>query len=239
MRELIFTIIRIFRGCRIGVVIRIIRRRGIRTGVHWNKKCQCCGQFPYCELSHKTLPLGKINLQSNISFLWRNIYKNEFQPKKIEQKRKKGPQGVLFRIGVARLFSPLFGFAEWLEPYGLHARVQRKIHHSFSLRSNIGEFCRTDFVSSLLASLIYAKRPHKGVVLHIGVARFELTTFCSQSRRSTRLSYTPKCSKYNKKSPIFEYHDYFFSTKSFFYKKLYFCAVKILTFAQLCIIFYT
>ena len=62
--------------------------------------------------------------------------------------RKKDPQGVLFRIGVARLFSPLFGFAEWLEPYGLHARVQRKIHHSFSLRSNIGGFCRTDFVSS-------------------------------------------------------------------------------------------
>ena len=51
-------------------------------------------------------------------------------------------------IGVARLLSPLFGYAEWLEPYGLHARVQRKIRHSFSLRSNIGGFCRTDFVSS-------------------------------------------------------------------------------------------
>lgn len=29
-------------------------------------------------------------------------------------------------------------------------------------------------------------------VFCIGVARFELTTFCSQSRRSTRLSYTPQ-----------------------------------------------
>ena len=54
--------------------------------------------------------------------------------------------GNVFRV--ARLLSPLFGYAEWLEPYGLHARVQRKIRHSFSLRSNIGGFCRTDFVSS-------------------------------------------------------------------------------------------
>lgn len=30
--------------------------------------------------------------------------------------------------------------------------------------------------------------------IFIGVARFELTTFCSQSRRSTRLSYTPHSS---------------------------------------------
>lgn len=86
---------------------------------------------------------------------------------------------------------------------------------------------------------IHKEPPLRGGSLCIGVARFELTTFCSQSRRSTRLSYTPKCSKYNKKSPIFEHYDCFFSTKSFFYKKLYFCAVKILTFAQLCIIFYT
>ncbi len=32
----------------------------------------------------------------------------------------------------------------------------------------------------------------------IGVTRFELMTFCSQSRRSTRLSYTPSECKYNK-----------------------------------------
>ena len=56
--------------------------------------------------------------------------------------------GISLEIGAARLLSPLFGYAEWLEPYGLHARVQRKIRHSFSLRSNIGGFCRTDFVSS-------------------------------------------------------------------------------------------
>ena len=42
------------------------------------------------------------------------------------------------------------------------------------------------------------KRDPQGVLFRIGVARFELTTFCSQSRRSTRLSYTPKCSKYSK-----------------------------------------
>ena len=36
----------------------------------------------------------------------------------------------------------------------------------------------------------------------IGVTRFELMTFCSQSRRSTRLSYTPSESKYNKKIVI-------------------------------------
>lgn len=29
----------------------------------------------------------------------------------------------------------------------------------------------------------------------VGVARFELTTSCSQSRRSTRLSYTPQVFK--------------------------------------------
>lgn len=42
------------------------------------------------------------------------------------------------------------------------------------------------------------KKDPQGVLFRIGVARFELTTFCSQSRRSTRLSYTPKCSKYSK-----------------------------------------
>ena len=35
------------------------------------------------------------------------------------------------------------------------------------------------------------KKAPFGAFLKIGVARFELTTFCSQSRRSTRLSYTP------------------------------------------------
>ena len=35
------------------------------------------------------------------------------------------------------------------------------------------------------------KDPLAGVLLRIGVTRFELMTFCSQSRRSTRLSYTP------------------------------------------------
>ena len=42
------------------------------------------------------------------------------------------------------------------------------------------------------------KKAPRGGLFRIGVARFELTTFCSQSRRSTRLSYTPKCSKYSK-----------------------------------------
>lgn len=46
---------------------------------------------------------------------------------------------------VARLFSPLIGYAEWLEPYGQLASELLKIHHSFSLRSNIVGFCRTDF----------------------------------------------------------------------------------------------
>lgn len=39
---------------------------------------------------------------------------------------------------------------------------------------------------------IHKEPPLRGGSLCIGVARFELTTFCSQSRRSTRLSYTPK-----------------------------------------------
>ena len=58
----------------------------------------------------------------------------------------------------------------------------------------------TDFVeltsSVHLAPLqIHKEPPLRGDSLCIGVARFELTTFCSQSRRSTRLSYTPKCSQ--------------------------------------------
>ena len=60
-----------------------------------------------------------------------------------------------------------------------------------------------DFVeltSSVLLAYpkIHKEPPLRGGSLCIGVARFELTTFCSQSRRSTRLSYTPKCSKYSK-----------------------------------------
>ena len=40
------------------------------------------------------------------------------------------------------------------------------------------------------------KKPPIGRLLCIGVTRFELMTFCSQSRRSTRLSYTPSTGKY-------------------------------------------
>ena len=42
------------------------------------------------------------------------------------------------------------------------------------------------------------EKPPKGGLSCIGVTRFELMTFCSQSRRSTRLSYTPSVCKYNK-----------------------------------------
>ena len=48
------------------------------------------------------------------------------------------------------------------------------------------------------------KKAPRGGLFRIGVARFELTTFCSQSRRSTRLSYTPKCSKYSKDYGFFK-----------------------------------
>ena len=66
-----------------------------------------------------------------------------------------------------------------------------------------------DFVeltSSVLLAYpkIHKEPPLRGGSLCIGVARFELTTFCSQSRRSTRLSYTPKCSKYSKDCPKFK-----------------------------------
>ncbi len=44
----------------------------------------------------------------------------------------------------------------------------------------------------LSAPVIQQKRPFpKERPFKIGIARFELTTFCSQSRRSTRLSYIP------------------------------------------------
>ena len=80
--------------------------------------------------------------------------------------KKRLHKGVL-GCGVARLFSSLLVFDELLEPYG--RRQSRRY----------------------LATLRYEKGTHKGCLSRIGVARFELTTFCSQSRRSTRLSYTP------------------------------------------------
>ena len=110
--------------------------------------------------------------------------------------RKKDPQGVLFRIGVARL--PKHSLRFVFCPSGL-----------LELRSSQGQnpavfaSLSPDFVeltSSVLLAYpkIHKEPPLRGGSLCIGVARFELTTFCSQSRRSTRLSYTPKCSKYSK-----------------------------------------
>ena len=40
-------------------------------------------------------------------------------------------------------------------------------------------------------SIYDKKRHHEGVFFFIGIARFELTTSCSRSKRSTRLSYIP------------------------------------------------
>ena len=37
------------------------------------------------------------------------------------------------------------------------------------------------------------KAPVRGAFFLIGIARFELTTSCSRSKRSTRLSYIPIC----------------------------------------------
>ncbi len=115
--------------------------------------------------------------------------------------RKKDPQGVLFRIGVARL--PKHSLRFVFCPSGL-----------LELRSSQGQnpakfaSLSPDFVeltsSVLLAPLHIQKEPPNGGSFCIGVARFELTTFCSQSRRSTRLSYTPKCSKYSKDCPKFK-----------------------------------
>lgn len=70
-------------------------------------------------------------------------------PGLLELRSSQGLKPAVFAtLSPVLMLSPLFGYAEWLEPYGLHARVQRKIRHSFSLRSNIGGFCRTNFVSS-------------------------------------------------------------------------------------------
>ncbi len=50
-----------------------------------------------------------------------------------------------------------------------------------------------DFVVISRSRIIQIKRkpPRRVVFLFIGIARFELTTSCSRSKRSTRLSYIP------------------------------------------------
>ena len=96
--------------------------------------------------------------------------------------------GSLF-IGIARLDKNLtsfrflpFGF--WLAPKSLN----RPLFASLS-----GRFSRTHFVSSHLASVQNKtkKTPLRVSFCFIGIARFELTTSCSRSKRSTRLSYIP------------------------------------------------
>lgn len=63
------------------------------------------------------------------------------------------------------------------------------------------------------------KRADKHRLFFIGIARFELTTFCSQSRRSTRLSYIPSETKYNKKFLLREFLSIFFVFFLFFLLK--------------------
>ncbi len=79
------------------------------------------------------------------------------------------------------LFLP-FGF--WLAPKSLNRPL-------FALLS--GRFSRTHFVSSHLAGVQNKtkKTPLRVSFCFIGIARFELTTSCSRSKRSTRLSYIP------------------------------------------------
>ena len=57
----------------------------------------------------------------------------------------------------------------------------------------MGQVSRTHFVSSHLALVAKKKErtPKWCPFLFIGIARFELTTSCSRSKRSTRLSYIP------------------------------------------------
>ena len=81
-------------------------------------------------------------------------------------------------------------------PFGRHPRgMPRKIRF-YSLRSYAYFVELTSSVLSIY--LRYNKCTREGCIYCIGVARFELTTFCSQSRRSTRLSYTPRWFKYSK-----------------------------------------
>lgn len=131
-------------------------------------------------------------------------------------------------IGVARLLSPLFGYADAYASRGSQigcagfgfATLPHFIHRGSQIAKTLTSFrvlpfglawaslksrpksvmfasLSTDFVE-LTSSVLLAPRqihkepPLRGGSLCIGVARFELTTFCSQSRRSTRLSYTPK-----------------------------------------------
>ena len=107
-----------------------------------------------------------------------------------------------------------FGFATTRLSFGVARLPKHSLRFVFcpsgllELRSSQGQnpavfaSLSPDFVeltsSVLLAPLHIQKEPPNGGSFCIGVARFELTTFCSQSRRSTRLSYTPKCSKYSK-----------------------------------------
>lgn len=73
----------------------------------------------------------------------------------------------------------------------------------------------------LFDSILNKKKSRFSSTFFIGIARFELTTFCSQSRRSTRLSYIPSDSKYNK---------FFFFQRGisvFFQKKIFFLFFKL------------
>ena len=80
-------------------------------------------------------------------------------------------------------------------PAGLRAaQAQKHLYVRVAHRC----FCRTDFTVRTGPKI--QEKPPIGGYSCIGVTRFELMTFCSQSRRSTRLSYTPSECKYNKYS---------------------------------------
>ena len=80
----------------------------------------------------------------------------------------------------------------------LRACAERKLKNTFAFTSFNGVFA--ELISSVRSGPVIHERPPVGGLLCIGVTRFELMTFCSQSRRSTRLSYTPSESKYSNKS---------------------------------------
>ena len=75
--------------------------------------------------------------------------------------------------------------------------LAHKLKNTFTFASLNGVFAELTSLFDLALPKIKKKHP-QGCFLFIGVARFELTTFCSQSRRSTRLSYTPSDCKYSK-----------------------------------------